>query len=165
LLSKSPRSLDDLCLIEHAVGLLRGISYRLEIKSMGSLRSVGGSLSPAATSPACKSRRRRWRGSAKPFLKEVPYIPILACSGRSGGGDARGRAGRILHFEPIGRAAGTVGRVLPLRYDAFERHLAVINTTVSKRGAQFAPVGPQRMTESGPEETSAKSRGRSQWLT
>src|SRR5262244_581145 len=37
----------------------------------------------------CKSRRRGWRGSAKPFLKEVPCIPIPACSGRSGGGDAR----------------------------------------------------------------------------
>src|SRR5262249_51654505 len=37
----------------------------------------------------CKSRRRGWRGSAKPFLKEVPCIPIPACSGRSGGCDAR----------------------------------------------------------------------------
>jgi len=27
-------------------------------------------------------------------------------------------------FEPIGRAAGTVGRVLPLRHDAFKPHLA-----------------------------------------
>src|SRR5215813_104742 len=31
---------------------------------------------------------------------------------------------RVLHFEPIRRAAGTVGRVLPLRDNAFEAKLA-----------------------------------------
>src|SRR6516165_3294733 len=31
---------------------------------------------------------------------------------------------RVLHFEPIWRAAGTVGGVLALRYGAFEPHLA-----------------------------------------
>jgi hypothetical protein len=31
---------------------------------------------------------------------------------------------RVPHFEPVGRAARTVGRVLPLRHDAFEAHLA-----------------------------------------
>jgi hypothetical protein len=29
----------------------------------------------------------------------------------------------VLHLEPIGRAARTVGRVLPLRHDTFEPHL------------------------------------------
>ena len=31
---------------------------------------------------------------------------------------------RVLHFEPVGRAAGTVGRVLTLRHDTFKPHLA-----------------------------------------
>ena len=31
---------------------------------------------------------------------------------------------RVLHFEPIGRAAGTIGRILALRHDAFEAELA-----------------------------------------
>ena len=35
-----------------------------------------------------------------------------------------GRRIRVLHFEPIGRTAGTVGRILALRYDAFEAELA-----------------------------------------
>ena len=35
-----------------------------------------------------------------------------------------GRRVRVLHVEPIGRAAGTVGRVLALRHDTFEPKLA-----------------------------------------
>ena len=35
-----------------------------------------------------------------------------------------GRRVRVLHFEPIGRAAGAVARAEPLRDDAFESHLA-----------------------------------------
>src|SRR6516165_8143845 len=31
-----------------------------------------------------------------------------------------------LHFEPIGRAAGTVGRILALRHDAFKTHFASV---------------------------------------
>src|SRR5215471_16403830 len=31
---------------------------------------------------------------------------------------------RVLHFEPVRRAAGTVGRILPLRDNAFEAKLA-----------------------------------------
>src|SRR5262245_62290857 len=34
------------------------------------------------------------------------------------------RSRRVLHFEPIGGAAGTVGRVLALRDDAFQAKLA-----------------------------------------
>jgi hypothetical protein len=30
----------------------------------------------------------------------------------------------VLHLEPIGRGAGAVGRVLPLRHDTFEAELA-----------------------------------------
>src|SRR5262249_17073908 len=30
----------------------------------------------------------------------------------------------VLHFEPIGRAPRAIGRLLPLRHDAFESHLA-----------------------------------------
>src|SRR6516165_2752219 len=36
----------------------------------------------------------------------------------------RCRCTRILHLKPIGRAAGTVSRALPLRHDTFEPHLA-----------------------------------------
>jgi len=35
----------------------------------------------------------------------------------------RCRCTRILHLKPIGRAAGTVSRALPLRHDTFEPHL------------------------------------------
>src|SRR5215471_11170085 len=31
---------------------------------------------------------------------------------------------RVFHFEPVGRAARTVGRALPLRHGTFEPHLA-----------------------------------------
>jgi hypothetical protein len=34
------------------------------------------------------------------------------------------RRRRILHLKPVGRAAGAVGRVLTLRYDAFQAELA-----------------------------------------
>src|SRR6516164_10526012 len=46
------------------------------------------------------------------------FAPILL------GFPLHGRCIRVLHFEPIGRAAGTVGRVLALRHDTFEAHLA-----------------------------------------
>src|SRR5262249_24950068 len=35
-----------------------------------------------------------------------------------------GRCIRVLLFEPIGRAPGAIHRVLPVRHDAFESHLA-----------------------------------------
>src|SRR5436190_2029056 len=34
------------------------------------------------------------------------------------------RSRRVFHFKPVRRASRTVGRVLPLRHDAFEPHLA-----------------------------------------
>jgi hypothetical protein len=33
-------------------------------------------------------------------------------------------ASEFLHFEPIGRAAGTIGGILALRHDTFKAHLA-----------------------------------------
>jgi len=44
-----------------------------------------------------------------------PSLPLLPVSRR-----ARSSS----YFEPVGRAAGTVGRVLALRHNAFEPHLA-----------------------------------------
>src|SRR5215472_16656607 len=44
--------------------------------------------------------------------------PILLCLA------LHRRCIRVLHFEPIGRAAGTIGRILALRHDAFEAELA-----------------------------------------
>src|SRR6516164_10943719 len=46
------------------------------------------------------------------------FAPILL------GFALHGRCIQVLHFEPIGRAAGTVGRVLALRHDTFKPHLA-----------------------------------------
>src|SRR6516164_1381085 len=46
------------------------------------------------------------------------FAPILL------GFALHGRCIQVLHFEPIGRAAATVGRVLPLRHDTFKPHLA-----------------------------------------
>jgi hypothetical protein len=36
------------------------------------------------------------------------------------------RTSRVLHLEPVGRAAGTVGGILALRYDAFKTHFASV---------------------------------------
>src|SRR5215469_5107690 len=56
---------------------------------------VPGELIPCAfvwhdpgITPCCKSRRRGWRGSAKPFLKEVP-CSLFRLLRSDGGGDAR----------------------------------------------------------------------------
>src|SRR6516164_8110434 len=48
------------------------------------------------------------------------FAPILL------GFALHGRCIGVLHFEPIGRAAGTVGRVLALRDDTFEAKLACV---------------------------------------
>jgi len=42
------------------------------------------------------------------------------------GHDCRHSATRILHLEPVGRAAGTVGGILALRDDAFKTHFASV---------------------------------------
>jgi hypothetical protein len=36
------------------------------------------------------------------------------------------RSRRVLHFEPISRTPRPVSRILPLRHDAFEAHLASV---------------------------------------
>jgi len=46
------------------------------------------------------------------------FAPFLLCL------PFHGRCIRVLHFEPIGRAAGTVGGILALRDDALKTHLA-----------------------------------------
>jgi hypothetical protein len=62
-------------------------------------------------------------------------VQMSACSRRIQGCNLRSLIGpnplrlhcrctRVLHFEPMGRAAGTVDRVLTFRHDTFESHLA-----------------------------------------
>src|SRR6266404_664127 len=53
-----------------------------------------------------------------PALSPFLFAPIFF------GFPLDGRCIRVFHFEPIGRASRTVGRVLPLRHDSFEPHLA-----------------------------------------
>ena len=60
----------------------------------------------------------RSRLSACAQVLSPPFSPILL------GFALHGRRIHVLHFEPIGRAAGAVGRILPLRHDTFKPHLA-----------------------------------------
>ena len=52
---------------------------------------------------------------------------------------------RVLHFEPVGRAARTVGRVLPLRHDTLE--------------AELAGIGQAKFTLNGQEYKLAANNG------
>src|SRR5215831_4503346 len=68
----------------------------------------------------------------RPFLWAAYFRPSVHTGASECGSFApvffrlslHGRCIQVLHFEPIGRAAGTVGRVLALRDNAFESHLA-----------------------------------------
>src|SRR5262249_40783847 len=60
----------------------------------------------------------RSRLSACVQVLSPPFSPILL------GFTLHGRCIHVLHFEPIGRAAGAVGGILALRHNAFEPHLA-----------------------------------------
>src|SRR5262245_26839084 len=68
-------------------------------------RSAGWPVRPCQTQTgSCR---------ASPFL----FAPIFL-------GFTLHRRCRVLHFEPIGRAPRAIRRVLPLRHNAFETHLA-----------------------------------------
>jgi hypothetical protein len=57
----------------------------------------------------------------------------------------RGRGTRVLHLEPVGRVAGTVGRILPLRDGAFEAGNFVqcsISVAFKKQLAEAHPQSP-----------------------
>ena len=48
------------------------------------------------------------------------------------------RSGGVLHFEPIGRAAGTVGGILALRDNAFEAFSnVVLSRSMNHNGVEF----------------------------
>jgi hypothetical protein len=63
--------------------------------------------------------RQRINRGVRRSAAAMPFRPA-SCYSRKG---VDGRA-RVLHLEPIWRASRTVGRVLPLRHDTFEPHLA-----------------------------------------
>ena len=66
-----------------------------------------------------RSSRDRWRPSAPAAGDSPPcFPPVLFLL------SLHRRCIRVLHFDPIGRAPRTVGRVLALRHDAFEAELA-----------------------------------------
>src|SRR5262245_2248266 len=57
--------------------------------------------------------------------------PVLFCL------SFHGRRIRVLHFEPVGRAAGTIGGILALRGNAFEAELAGMGE--DGRAVEIAP--------------------------
>src|SRR5262245_33090064 len=72
----------------------------------------------------------------------------------------------VLHFEPIGRAAGTVGRVLPLRDDAFKTQCAsmgedgrAVHLHVFVEPDAGASLGHDRASVALPRGDSASFRG------
>ena len=85
------------------------------------------------------------RNFAPPLLPFV-LAPILFGFAPHGG------CIRVLHFEPIGRAAGTVGGILALRDNAFEPELAR-EARLSPRARQCDPSGAGRVafTSTGSE--------------
>src|SRR6516225_4969026 len=60
-----------------------------------------------------------------------------------------GRRIRVLHFEPIGRAAGTVGRILALRDDAFKTHLAGVRRWRGRGSMPFRAARSVRHDDRG----------------
>jgi hypothetical protein len=62
------------------------------------------------------ANERSAKRQGRSFVTSTSLTPVLFRALHS-------RRSRVLHFEPIGRAAGTVSRVLPLRHDAFETTL------------------------------------------
>jgi hypothetical protein len=62
---------------------------------------------------------------SSPFLPARLQPPTLFRLALHGGGV------RVLHLQPIGRAAGTVGGILALRDDAFGAKLAGVGNTSS----------------------------------
>src|SRR6516165_9223039 len=66
----------------------------------------------------------RSRLSACAQVLSPPFSPILL------GFALYRRRLRVLHFEPVGRASRTVGRILPFRHDTFKPHLAGVGEDV-----------------------------------
>src|SRR5262249_4548722 len=74
-----------------------------------------------------------FRALGRPFLWAAYFWPSVPRGTRNECGSfapvlflfaLHGRCRRVLHLEPIGRAAGAVGGVIALRHDGFESHLA-----------------------------------------
>src|SRR6516165_9336943 len=84
-------------------------------------RATSGHAAAAPPRSVMKSRRRMPDTRASPLAVGPPHhqptTNLMA-------GPLGSRCIRVLHFQPIRRAAGTVGGILPLRHDTFEPHLA-----------------------------------------
>jgi hypothetical protein len=93
---------------------------------------------PAAIFISWKSIRRvrfLWasRGCQRPALcPNLLFLPL------------HGRASRILHLEPIGQEARAIGRILPLRHNALQAHLAGVG---KHRGAVTIDMLVEAQTE------------------
>jgi hypothetical protein len=113
-----------------AAGPSRVTIRRKATADIGAPRSLMNTYRPGSRS---RWRRRKARSSmpVSGWTEGIPFLSRLtckrpwtrsACSQRNEhNSDARkpcrSRCARILHLEPIGRAARTIGRVLPLRDD------------------------------------------------
>jgi len=85
------------------------------------LRTLGGLHRQRITRGVRRSAAAMpFRPASWPAYGTINRKCLQACYSREG----RGRAGRVLHLEPMRRAPRAIHRVLTLRHDAFESHLA-----------------------------------------
>src|SRR5262249_34792318 len=94
---------------------------------------------------------RFWR-SAEPRSSPALLSPVLF------GFALHCRCIGVLHLEPVGRAATTVGRVLPLAHDAFEAELAGMGED-SRAVALDVLIEPDAGASLGPTLTVARPCG------
>src|SRR5262245_9749488 len=81
---------------------------------MSATSARGRSFGETGTSPGSAARKSVWRPASPPPL----LAPILFRLPLHGG------CMRVRALDPVGRAAGAVGRRLALRHDAFQAELA-----------------------------------------
>ena len=83
-----------------------------------------------------RGRIRKWSLPAHASPLSLPPILFALALHR--------RRLRVLHLEPVGRAAGAVGRILPLRHYTFEPHLAGMG---EDGRAMVSPLGGARLRD------------------
>jgi hypothetical protein len=81
------------------------------------MRHLKSPVSPSNPIHNADDCGKDYEGSGTEIVNASPAAVLLCFA-------VHGRRIRVLHFKPIGRAAGTVGGIFPLRDDAFEAQLA-----------------------------------------